>query len=236
MAVGQQPPNNIYTPTQQQRPFNSGRSRCNGGGGCGGGGYFIPQQPTNHGFGGGAPGGGTTCPPMPYKQYENWHYRHTHGGDVDDMHTSATSARPGLRHNLNATRNNTMGGSSAGLHKTILPSAAGRTTPNLCPQAQQQQQQRPPVSYLPMQVMQAPAWQQAAPPVEHGGMPPTGYNGRQRLIMPNHHGQNMMNFVGQYPPAASVMQPGQQPTAGNILSTLLDIRYLTIHVDAGAMA
>jgi hypothetical protein len=43
MAVGQQPPNNIYAPTQQQHPFNSGRSRRNRGGGCGGGGYFVPQ-------------------------------------------------------------------------------------------------------------------------------------------------------------------------------------------------
>jgi hypothetical protein len=32
--------------------------------------------------------------------------------------------------------------------------------------------------------------------------------------MPNHHGPKMMNFVGPYCPAASVMQPGQQPTAG----------------------
>jgi hypothetical protein len=114
-------------------------------------------------------------------------------------------------HNLNATRSNTMGGSSAGLHKTFLPLAANRTAPNLRPQTQQQQQQRLPVSYF---TMQAPAWQQAAPPVGHSGMPPTGYNGGQRLIMPNHHGPNMMNFVGQYPPAASGMQPGQQPMAG----------------------
>jgi hypothetical protein len=214
MAVGQQPPNNIYAPAQQQRPFNSGRSRCNGGGGRGGGGYFVPQQPTNHGFVGGAPGGGTARPPTPYKQYENWHYCHTHGGDVDNTHTSATCARTGPRHNPNATHSNTMGGSSADLHKTILPSAAGRTAPNLRPQAQQQQQQCPPVSYFPMQVMQALAWQQVAPPVGHSGMPPTGYNGGQRLIMPNHRGPNMMNFVGQYPPAASVMQPGHQPMAG----------------------
>jgi hypothetical protein len=48
MAVSQQPPNNIYAPTQQQHPFNSGRSRCNLEGGHGGSGYFIPQQPTNH--------------------------------------------------------------------------------------------------------------------------------------------------------------------------------------------
>jgi hypothetical protein len=37
MAVGKQPPNNIYAPTQQQRPFNSGRSRRNRGGGRGSG-------------------------------------------------------------------------------------------------------------------------------------------------------------------------------------------------------
>jgi hypothetical protein len=89
MAIGQQPPNNIYTPAQQQRPFNSGRSRCNGGGGRGGSGYFVPQQPTNHGFEGVAPGGKTARPPMPYKRYENWHYCHTHGRDVNDTHTSA---------------------------------------------------------------------------------------------------------------------------------------------------
>jgi hypothetical protein len=138
MAVGQQPPNNIYAPAQQQCPFNSGRSRCNGGGGRGGGGHFVPQQPTNHGFGGGAPGGRTACPPMPYKQWENWHYCHSHGGDVDDTHTSAVCARLGPMHNPNVTRNNTMGGSSAGLHRTILPLAAGRTAPNLRPQVQQQ--------------------------------------------------------------------------------------------------
>jgi hypothetical protein len=211
MALGQQPSNNIYSPAQQQHPFNSGRSRCNREGGRGGSGYFVLQQPTNHGFGGGAPGGRTARPPMPYKQYENWHYCHTHGRDVDNTHTSATCARPGPRHNPNATRNNTMGGSSAGLHKPILPLAASRTASNLRPQAQQQQQQRLPVSYFLMQAMQAPAWQQAAPPVGHSRMPPTGYNGGQRLIMPNHHGPNMMNFVGQYPPAASAMQPGQQP-------------------------
>ncbi len=131
---------------------------------------------------------------------------------MDDTHTSATCARPGPRHNPNVTRNNTMGGSSTGLHKTILPLAAGRTAPNLRPQAQQQQQQCLPVSYFWMQAMQAPAWQQAAPPAGHSGMPPTGYNGGQRLIMPNHHGPNMMNFIGQYPPAASAMKPGQQPT------------------------
>ncbi len=159
MAISQQPLNNIYTPSQQQCSFKSGRSRRNRGGGRGGGGYFIPQQPTNLRFRGGAPGGGTVHFPTPFKQYENWHYCHTHGGDVKDTHTSAMCARPSLRHNPNMTHNSTMVGSSAGLHKTILPSAAGRTAPSLGPQAQQQQQQRLPVSYSPIQAMQAHAWQ-----------------------------------------------------------------------------
>jgi len=51
MAVGQQPPPNIYAPAQQQHMFNNRRDRCNGGdhgndgaGGGNGGGSF-PQQP-----------------------------------------------------------------------------------------------------------------------------------------------------------------------------------------------
>jgi hypothetical protein len=67
MTIGQQPPNNMYASTQQQRPFNSGRSRHNRGGGRGSSGYFVPQQPTKDGFRGGAPGGGTARPPTPYK-------------------------------------------------------------------------------------------------------------------------------------------------------------------------
>jgi len=52
MAVGQQPPPNIYAPSQQQPTFNNRRNRRNGGGhgngntiGNNGGGNF-PQQPT----------------------------------------------------------------------------------------------------------------------------------------------------------------------------------------------
>jgi hypothetical protein len=160
MAVSQQPPSSIYAPTQQQRLFSSGRSRCNNNGGNRGGrGFFIPQQSTNHGFGGGVPGGGggiraLSRPPMPYKQWENWHYCHTHGGDVDNTHTSAMCGKPGPMHNPNATRANMMGGSIAGMHKTILPSAAGQTHPNLCPPQQQQLQLRQPsIPYYPTQPM-----------------------------------------------------------------------------------
>ncbi len=84
-----------------------------------------------------------------------------------------------------------MGGSSAGMHKTVLPSASGRTPPR----QQQQQQQRPPVSYYPMQNM----WQQ--PPAQFG----------QRFTMsvpPPQQGTAMMNYIGQFPPSA--MTPQQQ--------------------------
>lgn len=69
-------------------------------------------------------------PPNPYKRFENMNYCHTHGGDIDDNHTSATCTRPGMFHNYHATRENTMGGSISGLHKTIMPSAVGRRPPS----------------------------------------------------------------------------------------------------------
>ncbi len=153
MAVGQQqpPPNNIYyAPHQQQRRHNNSRNNRGGGGNGGyngnGGSYW--QQPTSHqGQQGG--GCGPVRPPMPYNRWENRNYCHMHGSDVEDAHTSAMCPRRGPFHNLNATRANTMGGSPAGMHKTILPSASGRTPPS--PHQQQQQQQHPPVSYYPMQ-------------------------------------------------------------------------------------
>jgi hypothetical protein len=68
-------------------------------------------------------------PPTPYKRWENWNYCHTHGGDVDDTHRSASCRNRGPAHDPNATRANIMGGSIAGMHKTIVPSAFGRTPP-----------------------------------------------------------------------------------------------------------
>ena len=65
-------------------------------------------------------------PPNPYKRFENMNYCYTHGGDVDDFHTSATCTRPGQYHKWHATRDNPMDGSIAGMHKTIMPSASGR--------------------------------------------------------------------------------------------------------------
>ncbi len=139
MAVGQQqpPPNNIYyAPQQQQRHHNNSRNNCGGrgGGGYNGNGGGYRQQPTSHqGQQGG--GHGPVRPPTPYKQWENWNYCHMHGGDVKEAHTSAMCPRQGPFHNPNAMHANTMGGSPAGMHKTILPSASGCTPP---PPRQQQ--------------------------------------------------------------------------------------------------
>ena len=72
MAVGQQPPPNIYTPAQQQHTFNNRRDRCNGGGhgndgaGGGNGGGSFPQQPAWFGCNS-AGAQQSTHPPTPYK-------------------------------------------------------------------------------------------------------------------------------------------------------------------------
>ena len=71
----------------------------------------------------------TDRPPMPFKRFKNWNYCSTHSGDIVITHTSKTCHWPGPNHNPLATRMNTMGGSAAGLHKTILPSAAGQAPP-----------------------------------------------------------------------------------------------------------
>ena len=61
---------------------------------------------------------------------------------MDNYHTSATCARPGENHQRTATRTKTMGGSMRGMHKTILPSAAGRQAPTPRPPP-------PPINYTP---------------------------------------------------------------------------------------
>ena len=68
--------------------------------------------------------------PTPYRWYENQNYCHTHGHHIENNHTSQTCKRPGPNHNPNATKFNTMGGSNASAHKTIMPSQCGRT-PNI---------------------------------------------------------------------------------------------------------
>jgi hypothetical protein len=123
--------------------YNGGGGSQNANGGGGGGYNGGNQYPTNGGGGGSYNGGGSTHgggynagnagtqnpsgqPTTPIKRFDNWNYCSTHGGDVDNNHTSTTCARPGENHQRTATRSNTMGGSMCGMHKTILPSTVGR--------------------------------------------------------------------------------------------------------------
>jgi hypothetical protein len=135
MAVSQQPTPNIYAPAQQQHTFNNRRDRHNGGGhnnsGGGGNGGGTFQQPAWYG-GNGASTQQPTHPPTPYKHWENWNYCHIHGGGIDDTHTSTLYGNRGPTHNQNTTRANMMGGSIAGMHKTILPSVCGPSPPLPC--------------------------------------------------------------------------------------------------------
>ena len=66
-------------------------------------------------------------PPSIYKRYNNWNYCFTCGFDVEDWHDSSTCTRPCWNHNVMATRNNTMGGSTKGQHRYVLP---GQNPPN----------------------------------------------------------------------------------------------------------
>jgi hypothetical protein len=87
MNVGQQPPSSSYAPAQQRRMFTN-HNKHNGGGQEHS--RDFPQQPTMN-YGG--TGGGqqqNIYPPNPYKWWEIWSYCHTHDGNVDDNHTSAT--------------------------------------------------------------------------------------------------------------------------------------------------
>jgi hypothetical protein len=214
MAVGQQPPPTIYTPTQQQHMSNNRRGRRNGGGhdggsGGGNGGGGFPQQPTWFG-GNGAGAQQPPRPPTPYKRWENWNYCHTHGSDVDNAHTSATCGNRGPTYNPNASRANIMGGSIAGIHKAILPSARGRMPPpTRCLQQQQLPQQRPPDADYPTQGTNAP-------PAYFGAIQPAGGTYRQQMTMAMlvlQPSQTMMNFVGQqFPPSARATPMMQQPT------------------------
>jgi hypothetical protein len=114
---------------------------------------MLYQQP--EGFAGGQR---PLQPPTLFKMFENWNYCHTHGGDVDNTHTGTLCRHPGLAHNLNATRTNTMGGNMAGLHRTILPSTSSHipSRPPQAPTPMIWQQPTPPVSFTLMMAMMRP--------------------------------------------------------------------------------
>jgi hypothetical protein len=174
----------------------------------------------NYGGTGGSQQQSIHPPPNPYKQWENRNYCHSHGGDVDDNHTSVTCGKPGPMHNPNASRTNIMGGSVTRMHKTILPLTSGRTPPNHHPQQQQRPQQCLPNAYYPPG---GTAWQQLTPPAQYGGRPQANGTYRQQLnmTMPVYQpGQGMMMNVRQHPQGAGnlpMIQMGQQPTAAPML-------------------
>jgi hypothetical protein len=163
MALQQQAIPTSHVAQQQLGASNNwcGSAQCNGNGSGGGsgGGYQQPAYPL--------PGAMGQCPEYtstPYKCFKNWNC-HTHGGNINNGHTSRTCTKPGPMHNPHATRTNMMNGLPVGLHKSILPSASGHM-PHIL------HQQRPP----------APAtWQQPPPPVNFTTsmpqmMPPTSYH------------------------------------------------------------
>ena len=174
MGLQQQPPTTIYAPQQHARGGRGYGRRTQSTGDRGG---HAPQQSTN--------------PPTPFKRYENWNYCHTHGGDIHDTHTSQNCRYPGPHHNRTATRANMQGGSPAGLHKTILPSAAGRA-----PVLPQQQR-------APTQAM----WPQLPPPAMYPAPYPAGMTA-MRPALPAAPYQQAIHHVGQIP---QTMYHGGQP-------------------------
>jgi hypothetical protein len=99
--------------------------------------YQPPQQtplPPTAPFGQAPPGFGPGATPPPgqhgyaprghfqpmAKRYNNMNYCWTHGGDIDDSHTSQTCRRPSMPyHQPQATRQNTMGGSQKDIHRVF---------------------------------------------------------------------------------------------------------------------
>jgi hypothetical protein len=215
--VGQQPLSSGYAPAQQQHMFTNHNKRN---GGSQGNNRGFPQQPTmNYGGTGDGQQQNIRPPPNSYKRWEYWNYCLSHGGDVDDNHTSATCGKPGPMHNPNMTRTNIMGVSVAGMRKTILPLTSGCTQPNCCPQKQQRPQQHLPNAYYPPGGM---ALQQPTPPAQHGRMPQAStYCQQSTISMPVYQpGQRMIMSAGQYLQGAGnmpMMQMGQQPTAAPML-------------------
>ena len=176
-----QPSNNGYQ-SNNYRNNNNNNNKCRGNSNQQGAMYPPGVQP----------------PTNPVKRFENWNYCHTHGFDVDDNYTSQTCTHPGNCHNYAATRNNTMLGSIAGAHKTILPSAVGRQPPAARgynrgapmmqpnytmqqPAAVRQMQQQPVAQQTPMANYLLPATQ----PLAMAAMRPQPYT-MQPMMTPVH--------------------------------------------------
>jgi hypothetical protein len=181
-----------YTPRNNNFSYNT-----RGGRGGRGGGHNNNQQhfPTG-------PPATQVTPPNPVKRFPNMNYCHTHGGDVDDFHTSANCARPGPFHNFHATRNNTMGGSIRGMHKTIMPSLGTQQQQFQLPGQPNGYARGPSYPPMPMRPPPMPTYNpvpQMAPPTMP---PPMAYQQQQAMAM-----------TAPTPPVAMYQQPmGMTPT------------------------
>jgi hypothetical protein len=133
----------------------------------------------------------------PYKCFENWNYCHTHGGNVDNRHTSRMCTKLGSAHNLNPTRTNMMNGWSVGLHRTISPLASNRV-----PHVPRQQHAPAPAS-----------WQQPPPPIDFINM--------MAQMMPIMPYQQIHYMRQQYeltpPPVTQPAPPASAPPAGTMI-------------------
>ena len=180
---------------------NNGCGSYNSGGGTHGGGYNTGNDGTQNPCG---------QPPTPIKHFDNWNYCSTHGGDVDNNHTSATCVRPGENHQRTAARTNTMGGAMRGMHKTILPSTVDR-------QAAPTRPPPVPINYTPAFVQpfgnNGPLFPMT--PGSWGFGPHTGAYQRANNIPPPQRGtammHNTMGFNDTYQQMPLPMQGQQAP-------------------------
>ena len=176
------PPMNPPPPQQHYNNYHNSHQGRGGGGRGGYGGRGGQQRNNNQNFPTGPPATQVTAP-HPVKRFANMNYCHTHGADIDDAHNSATCARPGPFHNYQATRNNTMGGSIRGTHKTIMPSVGGHQQPQQLgyPNGYTRGPTYPPMQMRP-QKMQRYA-NQAPPMAPHTMPPPMAYQPQLAMTM-----------------------------------------------------
>jgi hypothetical protein len=162
-----------YTPRNTNYPYNTRGGRGGRGGGRNNNQHFPTGPPATQ-----------VTPPNPVKRFANMNYCHTHGGDIDDFHTSANCAKPGPFHNFLATQTNTMGGSIKGMHKTIIPNGGGQQPPQqngyvnnytrgpAYPQMQH-----------PMRPPMMPQYNPAPPMASPTPQPPMAYQQQQAMAM-----------------------------------------------------
>jgi hypothetical protein len=127
MALQQHTHPTIYVPQQQQHAPNT---RCSLLQHNGYSGRRIGFQQPTYTLQQSANSAQANIPlPTSNKYYRYWNYCHTHGGNINNNHTSAMYTKPGPMYKPHTTHTNTMDCSTKCMHKTILPSIRGRAHP-----------------------------------------------------------------------------------------------------------